>query len=122
MGTRMRRRTVYTATIVAMLAMVGGWVLAASTTTTLPSQTSNVTSGAPAGFTAASVQSTQVVAVSASIVAYANGGTQAAGTSALGGTTSVLAVCAAGPCTANYNSVNSNPSTAGNYRSNSCSP
>lgn len=115
MGTKMRRRTVYVATIVATLAMVGGWVLAASTTTVLPSQTSNVTSGAPSGFTAASVQSTQVVVESSTIVGYANGGTQLVGTSALGGTTTALAVCAAGPCTGNYNSVNGNAPTAGEY-------
>src|ERR1700720_2481751 len=103
MTTKIRRRTVYVATIASMVAMVGGWALAVSTTSTGPSQNTNVTVTAPGGFTTASLTSTQAVAVSGAIAAYSSAGTQALGTSGLSGTTVVLAVCAVGPCTENHN-------------------
>ncbi|MCI4317073.1 MAG: hypothetical protein L3J96_00910 [Thermoplasmata archaeon] len=115
MGVRMRRRTVYVATIVAMLAMVGGWALATTTTTAGPAENSNITTSQPAGFTVATVGSSQVVTLSGTMATYSSAGTQAAGTGGLAGTPHALAVCAAGPCTENHDAVNGNAATAGDY-------
>ena len=46
-GSTMERRTVYVATIVAMLAMVGGWALATTTTTAELTENSNITTSRP---------------------------------------------------------------------------
>jgi hypothetical protein len=112
---RLRRRTVYLATVAAMIAMVGGWALAVSTTNTGPAEGTNVTVTAPGGFTTASVLSTQVVAVSSLIAAYTSAGTQNPSTSGASGTTLVLATCASGPCTENHQTVNGNALVAGDY-------
>lgn len=115
MAMRMRRRTAYLVTVAAMVAMVGGWALAASSVTSGPSQVTNVTTTTPTGFTTASLSSAQVVMVSSTIAGYLGAGTQSASTSALAGTTLVLGVCATGPCVENHNAVNGNAATAGNY-------
>ena len=115
MGTRMRRRSVYIATIVAMLAMVGGWALATTTTTSGPAQSSNITTSQPAGFSVATVGSSHLVVMTSTMAAYNSAGTQSAATGGLAGTPRVLAVCAAGPCNENHNAVNGNAATAGDY-------
>lgn len=116
MGLRMRRRTVYVATIVAMLAMVGGWALA-TTTTTVMSQpgSANITTSQPTGFSTATVGSDQVVVVTSAIAAYSSAGTQSAGTVGLAGQTIALNACSAGTCTQSFLSVNGNAATAGDY-------
>lgn len=115
MSTQIRRRTVYLATVAAMIAMVGGWALAVTTTTAGPAQNTNITTSAPAGFTVASVGSTQAVLVSSTIAAYTGAGTQTVGTAGLSGSTITIATCAAGPCVANYHAVNGNAVTTGDY-------
>ncbi len=63
------RKTIYAATVIVILALVGGWTIAAgSTTVTGPSQHSSVTVTAPAGFTTAVVQSTPMLTVSDALV------------------------------------------------------
>jgi hypothetical protein len=77
------RRTVYAATVIAVLALAGGWTLAAGTLqTTGPAQNSSITVTAPNGFTLAAVQSTQLLSVSGVLISGLNGpaGTQAQGT------------------------------------------
>lgn len=103
------------ATGAAMLALVGGWTLAVSTTTVGPSQNSNITVTAPNGFTTATVASTQVLVVTPAVAAYTNAGTQSVATAALSGSTLALAVCASGPCYENHLSVNGYPVTSGDY-------
>lgn len=94
-----RQRTVYLVTIAAMIAMIGGYALAATTLTTLPTQTSNVTSGNPGGFALASVASEQLVVISTPMSTSTAAGTQGGG-AGLAGTSVQLAVCAAAPCAA----------------------
>jgi hypothetical protein len=91
-----RQRTVYLVTIVAMVAMIGGYALAATTLSGLPAQTSNVTSGTPGGFALATVASEQLVVVSTAMSTATAAGTQGAGV-ALSGTTFQLTACAASP-------------------------
>lgn len=91
-----RQRTVYLVTIAAMIAMIGGYALAATTLSGLPNQASNVTSGNPGAFSLASVASEQLVVVSTAMAASAPAGAQGAGTG-LSGTTTQLAACAAAP-------------------------
>ncbi|MGI0132175.1 MAG: hypothetical protein ACREDK_03645 [Thermoplasmata archaeon] len=104
----------YVATIVAMLAMVGGWALATTTITTGPAESTNITTSQPAGFSTATVASTQVVKVNNAIAAYTAAGTQSSDTSGLAGTTASLTPCAAA-CAENYITVNGNTITAGDY-------
>ena len=95
-----RQRTVYLVTIAAMLAMVGGYALAATTVTTLaPPQSSNVTQGGTLGGFAsiATITSEQLVVVSAAMAGSAAAGAQGVSVG-LSGTTTQLAVCAASPC------------------------
>jgi hypothetical protein len=115
MGTGLRRRTVYLVTAAAMIAMLGGWTLAVSTTSTGPTQNTNITVTSPGGFTTASVVSTHAVVVSPAIAAYTNAGTQSATTAGLAGTPLALAVCASGPCFENHLAVNGPAVTAGDY-------
>lgn len=111
----LRRRTVYLVTLAGLVALIGGWTLAVSSTTTGPSQSTNITVTAPSGFTAAQIQSSSAIAVSGAIAAYANAGTQSPTTAALAGTPTALASCATGPCYANYLAVNGATVTAGDY-------
>ena len=116
MGLRMRRRTVYVATIVAMLAMVGGWALATTTTTVMSSPGSaNITTSQPTGFTTATVASDQVVVVTSAVAAYAGAGTQSAGTSGLAGQTTALTTCPSAPCYQSFSAVNGNALASGDY-------
>lgn len=110
-----RRRAVWIATAAAMVALLGGWALAVSTTSTGPAQSSNITVTTPNGFTTASVGSTQVILLSSTVAAYPAAGTQAATTAALSGSTLTLTACATGPCTQNLVAVDGNTVTAGDY-------
>ena len=115
MGLKMRRRTVYVATIVAMLAMVGGWALATTTTSSGPAQDTNITTSQPAGFSVATVTSSQTVVVSSTIAAYSTAGTQDAQTAGLAGTTVALTACGGAGCQQNFNTVNGVTVTAADY-------
>ena len=111
-------RTIYLVTAALMVAMVGGYALAATTLTTLsPGQSSNVTSTpAPGGFTnIGTISSEQLVVLSGNMVAVSTAGTQI-GTVGLDGTPAALAVCAANPCTAqNFRPVTPASETVGDY-------
>jgi hypothetical protein len=98
-----------------MVALLGGWTLAISTTSTGPTQNTNITVTTPGGFTTASVLSSHVVAVSPAIAAYSNAGTQSATTAGLAGSTLALGVCATGPCFEDHLAVNGPAATAGDY-------
>lgn len=92
-----RQRTIYIATLAAMIAMIGGYALAVTSVTTLaPQQSSNVTqSPNPTGFTGiATVNSESLVLLSSGMTGSATGGTQTAGAVGLSGTTTQLAACA----------------------------
>jgi hypothetical protein len=115
MGTGLRRRTVYLVTAAAMVALLGGWTLAVSTTSTGPAENTNITVSTPGGFTTASVLSSHVVAVSPAIAGYTAAGTQSPTTSGLSGTPLALALCAAGPCYENHLTVNGPAAVAGDY-------
>jgi len=107
MATRMHRRTVYAATIVTILALAGGWAFAAGTLhTSGPSQNSTVTVTAPAGFTAAYVQSSQLIQVSTDLINTTTpAGTQSVGDNGLNSTyitNAVLPSCAVTSCIASF--------------------
>ena len=63
------RKTIYAATLITILALSGGWVLALGTTTTTgPAQSSSITVTAPSAFSVATVQSTQLLTVSPALI------------------------------------------------------
>jgi hypothetical protein len=109
---RVPRKLVYAATVISLLALAGGWTLAAGTTQTVgPAQNSSITVTAPNGFTTAVVQSTQLLSVSSVLISGLNGpaGTQAGGgghglnsTSTLN---AVLTSCAGTFCEENFSAV-----------------
>lgn len=112
-----RQRTVYLVTIAAMIAMIGGYALAATTVTTLGTpQSSNVTGGGtPGGFSSiATVSSEQLVVVSAAMAGSTAAGTQGAG-AGLSGTTTQLTACAAAPCAAQSFKAATPTTTLGDY-------
>ncbi|HTS33327.1 MAG TPA: hypothetical protein VMI55_05250 [Thermoplasmata archaeon] len=105
------RKTIYAATAIAILALVGGWTIAAgSTVTNGPAQHSSVTVTAPAAFQTAIVQSTQMLTVSGALIATLSpAGTQATGNGGLNSTVAhnaLLAICATEFCQGNYSAVN----------------
>jgi hypothetical protein len=108
-----RQRTVYLVTIAAMIAMIGGYALAATTLSGLPNQTSNVTSGNPGGFTLASVATEQLVVISAAMSGSTAAGTQGAG-AGLSGTPVLLATCALPCATQNFKAA-APAATTGDY-------
>jgi hypothetical protein len=112
-------RTIYLVTAALMVAMIGGYALAATTVTTLnPQQSSNVTNTpTPGGFgNIGAVSSEQLVILSAAMTATATAGTQTGGTIGLSGTPTALANCAAAPCTAsNFRDASQGAQTTGNY-------
>jgi len=112
-------RTIYIVTAALMVAMIGGYALAATTVTTLnPQQSSNVTNTpAPGGFTGiGSVGSEQLVILSAGMVAAVTAGTQTSGSVGLSGVPTALAVCAASPCTAqSFRDASQGAQTTGDY-------
>jgi len=93
-------RTVYLVTAALMVAMIGGYTLAAtSLTTNGPGQTSNVTITSPNGFSTASVTTWQLVVLSAAMAGATTAGTGASAT-IVAGTPTALTPCAAAPCPA----------------------
>src|SRR5580658_5419637 len=115
MALGLRRKTVYLVTAAAMVALLGGWTLAVSTTSTGPTQNTNITVTTPGGFATASVVSSHAVVVSPAIAAYTTAGTQSSTTAGLAGTPLALGVCATGPCYENHLAVNGPAATAGDY-------
>jgi hypothetical protein len=113
MTTKNRQRTIYLITAAAMVAMVGGYALAATTVTTLsPQQSTNVTqTPSPGGFSGvATVSSEQLVVLTAGMTGSTAGGTQTAGATGLDGTPHALATCSASPC-ALANFITASPAT-----------
>ncbi len=103
MARKQRQRTVYLVTAAAMLAMIGGYALAATTVTTLsPQQASNVTqTPSPTGFSGiATITSEQLVVLTSGMSGAATAGTESSGAVGLSGTPSSLATCALAPCAA----------------------
>ncbi len=115
---RRKHRTIYVVTAALMVAMVGGYALAATSVTTLtPGQSSNVTNTpAPGGFTnIGAILSEQLVVLSAAMTGSATAGTQI-GTVGLDGTPTALAVCAAAPCAAqSFKTASPATETTGDY-------
>ncbi len=109
------RRTVYAATLMAILALAGGWTLAAgSGAHTGPAQASSVVVTAPTDFRTAVVKDTQMLTVSQALILGLTGsaGKQATGPSPGNGLNStgstanaLLAACPAIYCSANYSAV-----------------
>jgi hypothetical protein len=115
MVARVPRRTVYAATLISILALAGGWTLAAGTLSSHgPTQNSSVTVTTPNGFTVATVQSTQMIAVSSALITGLTGpaGTQAGpGGNGLNSTSlsnAVLVSCLTF-CEGNYSAVDAVP-------------
>jgi hypothetical protein len=109
---RVPRKTVYVATVITLLALAGGWTLAAGTTQTVgPTQNSSITVTAPNAFTIAAVQSTQLLSVSTPLITGLDGpaGTQAGGGGHGLNSTETLNVvlnsCAGTFCEENFSSV-----------------
>jgi hypothetical protein len=102
-----------------MVAMIGGYALAATSVTTLsPQQATNVTqSPTPGSFTGiASVTSEQLVVLTSGMTASATAGTESTGATGLSGTPTGLATCVAGPCPlANFISASPSTEAAGNF-------
>ncbi|MCI4360430.1 MAG: hypothetical protein L3J91_01880, partial [Thermoplasmata archaeon] len=106
-------------TAAAMIAMVGGYALAATTVTTLsPQQSTNVTqTPSPGGFAGvATITSEQLVVLSAGMTGSTAGGVEAAGATGLDGTPHGLATCAVGPCPlANFITAAPSTETTGDF-------
>jgi F0F1-type ATP synthase assembly protein I len=113
-----RYRTIYLVTAALMVAMIGGYVLAATTLTTLsPGQTTNVTTTPnPTGFTGAAITSEELVVLTAAMTGSHVAGV--AGTVAgLNGTTLyALPSCTAAPCAVqNARPASATAETVGDY-------
>ncbi len=119
MATKRKQRLVYAVTAAAMIAMIGGYALAATTVTTLsPQQATNVTqSPNPGGFAGiASVTSEQLVVLSTGMAGATAGGTETSGAVGLSGTPAALATCATTPCAAsNFISASPASEVAGDF-------
>jgi hypothetical protein len=117
-GKRSKYRAIYIVTAALMVAMIGGYALAATSLTTLtPGQSSNVTSTpAPTGFAnIGTIASEQLVVLTAAMTGSATAGTQI-GTLALDGTPTALASCAAAPCAPQgFRPATPSASTTGDY-------
>lgn len=111
-------RTIYLVTAALMVAMIGGYVLAATSVTTLsPGQSSNVTNTpTPGGFTnIGSISSESLVVLTAGMTGSATAGTQGSGVG-LTGTPTALAVCGASPCAAQpFKTASPATETTGDY-------
>jgi|GEM_PF-1050178 len=113
MSMRSRQRIVYLATAATMIAMVGGYALAATSVTTLsPQQSSNVTqSPAPSSFSGtAAITSEQLVQLTSAMATSTSGGVQLSGATGLDGTPHALSTCATAPC-ALANFITASPAT-----------
>ena len=108
-------RTIYLVTAALMVAMVGGYALAATTLTTGPNQSSNVTTSPTSGFAQGTVSSEQLVVMTTAMVGLSTSGTNPLAVG-LGGTPSALATCSAAPCTAqNFRPFSAATPTVGDY-------
>ncbi|MGA7923132.1 MAG: hypothetical protein WCA77_04075, partial [Thermoplasmata archaeon] len=115
---RRRQRTIYAVTLAAMIAMIGGYALAATSVTTLaPQQSSGVTqSPSPGGFTGiVTVHSESLVILSAGMTGSATGGTQTAGAVGLSGTTTQLAACTGACVEQNFRSASPTTEVTGDF-------
>jgi len=91
-------RTIYIVTAALMVALIGGYVLAATSLSTGPQQTSNVTTSPTSGFSTASITSEQLIVMTGTMLGLGTAGTQT-GAVGLAGTPSTLGACTAAPCT-----------------------
>jgi len=114
-----KHRTIYIVTAALMVAMIGGYALAATTVTTLsPGQSSNITNTpTPGGFAnIGSIGAEQLVVLSAGMTSSATAGTQTGGAVGLSGTPTALGVCGANPCAAqNFRTASPGTETTGNF-------
>lgn len=106
---QMERRTVYAITVVALLAVAGGWAFAASfVDKNPPAQNTTVTVVAPNGATEI-VQSTELISLSSALMAgLTAAGHQPGSGNGLNstyGTNALLASCTAANCSGNYSGV-----------------
>jgi len=92
-------RTIYLVTAALMVAMIGGYALAATSLSTGPGQTSNVTTSPTNPFATASITSEQLVIMTGTIMGLGPAGSQTANTVGLAGTPNTLTPCTAAPCT-----------------------
>ncbi|HYA70429.1 MAG TPA: hypothetical protein VEH28_03580 [Thermoplasmata archaeon] len=90
-------RTIYLVTAALMVAMIGGYALAATSLTPGPNQGTNVITSPTSGFGLVSISSEQLVILTTPMSTATVAGNQT-GTVALYGTTWRLAICAAAPC------------------------
>jgi hypothetical protein len=98
---RKKYRTIYMVTAAMMVALIGGYALAATTVTPNgPNQGSNITTSPTSGWAAGSVTSEQLVALTPAMIATNAAGNQSVGAAGLAGTTWRLAVCSVAPCAA----------------------
>lgn len=112
---RRKYRTIYLVTAALMVAMIGGYALAATTLTTGPNQASNVTTSPTSGFALGTVTSEQLIVVTTAMAGVATAGTQS-GTVGLAGTPTALTTCGAPPCAAqNFRPVNPATEVVGDY-------
>jgi hypothetical protein len=108
-------RTIYLVTAVLMVAMVGGYALALTTTTTGPTQGSNVTTSPTTTFLQGTVTSEQLVVMTSAMVNALTAGSNPL-TVGLGGTPTALSTCAGGTCAAqNFRPFSTTTPTVGNY-------
>jgi len=91
-------RTIYIVTAAVMLALIGGYALAATSLTTGPTQNSNVTSSPTSGFTAATITSEQLVVITGGMQGAQATGAEATGAVGLDGSAYTIPSCAATPC------------------------
>ena len=109
-------RTIYLVTAALMVAMVGGYALAATSLTNGPTQNSNVTTSPTSGFTTATITSEQLVIITLGMQSAQTAGAQTTGATGLAGTAQPLAACTATPCTAqNFRPVNPATPVVGDY-------
>jgi len=98
---RTKYRTIYLVTAALMVAMVGGYALAATSLTTLsPGQSSNITNTpAPGGFAnIGAISSEQLVVLTVGMTGATRAGTETVGAVGLNGTTQALGVCGGPTC------------------------
>ena len=82
-----------------MVALIGGYALAATTLTTGPTQSSTVTTSPTSGFSQGTVSSEQLVVLTTAMAGVGTAGTQI-GTVGLAGTPTALTACTLAPCAA----------------------
>ena len=113
---RKKYRTIYIVTAAMMVALIGGYALAATTVTLNgPTQSSNITTSPTSGFPAATVSSEQLVVMTGGMTTSAAAGNQT-GALGLAGTTYRVEICAAAPCAAMaFRGIGSTTPTTGDY-------